>query len=277
MDLGGPQVLGPGRPDPQDRAAHRPGAGHGAGPAARAAVRHRVHRRARLPGLLERGGAPGPPGRRHPGRQHVLARPGHRRRQRERTGAGGARLQRSRRCRRPRRHRHAPPGRRPDPGPEEVIRAAQPEDVPDIYRLIRALAEYERSLPSVTGTEDDLRQALFGAQPAVFAHVAEHDGGVVGFALWFLNYSTWTGHHGIYLEDLFVDEAMRGHGYGKALLAELARVCVERGYQRLEWVVLDWNTPSIKFYQSLGAQPMDDWDIYRLSGPALRALGTPGS
>jgi GNAT superfamily N-acetyltransferase len=156
-----------------------------------------------------------------------------------------------------------------------VIRVARVEDVPAIYALIRALAEYERSLPSVTGTEDDLRQALFGAQPAVFAHVAEHEGRVAGFALWFLNYSTWTGHHGIYLEDLFVDEAVRGHGYGKALLAELARVCVERGYQRLEWVVLDWNAPSIAFYSSLGARPMDEWDIYRLSGPALQALGSP--
>ena len=155
-----------------------------------------------------------------------------------------------------------------------MIRAARVEDVPAIYRLIGALAEYERSLPSVTGTEDDLRQALFGAQPAVFAHVAEHDGGVVGFALWFLNYSTWTGQHGIYLEDLFVDKEIRGRGYGRALLAELARLCVERGYQRLEWVVLDWNAPSIKFYQSLGAQPMDEWDTYRLAGPALHALGS---
>lgn len=157
-----------------------------------------------------------------------------------------------------------------------MIRAAQPEDVPAIYRLIRALAEYERSLPSVTGTEDDLRQALFGDQAAVFAHVAEHGGRVAGFALWFLNYSTWTGRHGIYLEDLFVDQELRGRGYGKALLAQLARLCVERGYARLEWVVLDWNTPSIDFYKSLGAEPMDEWDIYRLSGPALRALGSAG-
>ena len=157
-----------------------------------------------------------------------------------------------------------------------MIRAAQPEDVPEIYRLIRALAEYERSLPSVTGSEDDLRRALFGLQPAVFAHVADHEGRVVGFALWFLNYSTWTGQHGIYLEDLYVDESMRGSGYGKALLTELARLCTERGYRRLEWVVLDWNTPSIEFYKSLGAQPMEEWDTFRLSGPALQALGTAG-
>ncbi|HEY0718529.1 MAG TPA: GNAT family N-acetyltransferase [Streptosporangiaceae bacterium] len=157
-----------------------------------------------------------------------------------------------------------------------MIRNAEPGDVPAVHRLIRALAAYERSLTSVTGTEDDLRQALFGPRPAVFAHVAEHEGQVAGFALWFLNYSTWTGRHGIYLEDLFVDPERRGQGYGKALLTELARLCVERGYQRLEWVVLDWNTPSIEFYKSLGAQPMDQWDIYRLSGPALRALGSDG-
>jgi GNAT superfamily N-acetyltransferase len=157
-----------------------------------------------------------------------------------------------------------------------VIRPAQPDDVPEIHRLIRALAEYERSLDSVTATEEDLRRALFGAQPAVFAHVAEHEGTVVGFALWFLNFSTWTGQHGIHLEDLFVGKELRGSGYGKALLTELARLCVERGYQRLEWVVLDWNTPSIEFYKSLGAQPMEEWDTFRLSGPALQALGTAG-
>jgi len=154
-----------------------------------------------------------------------------------------------------------------------MIRPATPQDVPQIHRLMRELAEYERSLDQVTATEDDLRRALFADQPAIFAHVAEHEGTVAGFALWFLNYSTWTGRHGIYLEDLYVDTELRGHGYGKALLTELARLCVERGYQRLEWVVLDWNAPSIKFYQSLGAQPMDEWDIYRLAGPALQALG----
>jgi GNAT superfamily N-acetyltransferase len=155
-----------------------------------------------------------------------------------------------------------------------MIRAAQPADVPDIYRLIRGLAEYERALGKVTATEQDLHQALFGDRPAVFAHVAEDAGRVVGFALWFLNFSTWTGRHGIYLEDLFVDKEMRGRGYGKALLTELARLCTERGYQRLEWVVLDWNTPSIEFYKSLSAQPMNEWDIFRLSGPALHALGS---
>jgi GNAT superfamily N-acetyltransferase len=155
-----------------------------------------------------------------------------------------------------------------------MVRAARPEDVPAIYRLIRELADYEHSLEKVTGTEEELRRSLFGADPAVYAHVATGgDGEVVGFALWFLNYSTWTGTHGIYLEDLFVEPGTRGRGHGKALLAELARICVERGYARLEWAVLDWNTPSIEFYQALGARAMDEWDTYRLTGPALTALG----
>ncbi len=156
-----------------------------------------------------------------------------------------------------------------------MIRAARVGDVPAIHRLIRALAEYEKSLDEVTATEQDLRHALFGPAPAVFAHVATGDDGVVaGFALWFLNYSTWTGTHGIYLEDLFVEPAARGRGHGKALLAELARLCAERGYARLEWAVLDWNTPSIEFYRAIGARAMDDWDNYRLSGPALARLGS---
>ena len=155
-----------------------------------------------------------------------------------------------------------------------MIRPARLADVPAIYQLIRDLAAYERAPPEVTGTLEDLQQSLFGPDPAVFAHVAEQDGEVAGFALWFLNYSTWTGTHGIYLEDLFVEAGVRGHGHGKALLAELARICVERGYERLEWAVLDWNTPSISFYRSIGARAMDEWEIYRLSGPALAALGS---
>lgn len=158
-----------------------------------------------------------------------------------------------------------------------MIRPARPGDVPAIHRLICELARYERSLDKVTATEEQLHRCLFCADPAVFAHVATGDDGTVaGFALWFLNYSTWTGTHGIYLEDLFVEPAVRGHGHGKALLAELARICVQRGYQRLEWAVLDWNTPSIDFYQAIGARGMDEWDIYRLSGPALAALGSAG-
>jgi GNAT superfamily N-acetyltransferase len=155
-----------------------------------------------------------------------------------------------------------------------MIRAARAADVPEIYRLVRELAEYEKSLSSVTATAGDLRRSLFGDSPAVFAHVATADDRIVGFALWFLNYSTWVGRHGIYLEDLYVEPGMRGRGYGKALLAELARICTDRGYGRLEWSVLNWNTPSIEFYKSIGAEPMDEWTVYRLAGPALRALGS---
>jgi GNAT superfamily N-acetyltransferase len=153
-----------------------------------------------------------------------------------------------------------------------VIRPARPGDVAQIQLLVRELADYERSLAEVTATEADLARALFGPAPAVFAHVAEHDGRVTGFALWFVNYSTWTGCHGIYLEDLYVTPAVRGLGYGRALLAELARICVERGYRRLEWWVLDWNSPAIGFYSALGAVAMDEWTVHRLTGPALRAL-----
>jgi GNAT superfamily N-acetyltransferase len=157
----------------------------------------------------------------------------------------------------------------PGPGP---IRPARPGDVAAIHRLVRELAEYEKSLDQVAATPGDLQRSLFGAQPAVFAHVAEHDGAVAGFALWFLNYSTWTGRPGIYLEDLYVTPALRGHGYGKALLAELARICADRGYARLEWSVLDWNAPALGFYASLGAAAMDEWTVHRLAGPALLAL-----
>jgi GNAT superfamily N-acetyltransferase len=159
-----------------------------------------------------------------------------------------------------------------------MIRPARPEDIPAIYQMIRDLADYERGLDEVTATEDDVRNALLAEHPAVFAHVAtEHDGAsgqdeIVGFALWFLNYSTWTGQHGIYLEDLYVKPEHRGGGHGKALLAELARICVERGYERLEWWVLDWNTPARGFYASLGALPMDEWTVHRLTGSALAAL-----
>jgi GNAT superfamily N-acetyltransferase len=153
-----------------------------------------------------------------------------------------------------------------------LIRPARDGDIPTIYRLICDLAEYERSLHHVGASEDDVRQSLMADQPAVFAHVAEHEGEVVGFVLWFLNFSTWEGKHGIYLEDLYVRPDMRGHGYGRALLTELAQVCVDRGYARLEWSVLDWNSPALGFYASLGAVPMDEWTVHRLTGPALSAL-----
>jgi GNAT superfamily N-acetyltransferase len=153
-----------------------------------------------------------------------------------------------------------------------VIRPARPGDVPVIYELIRDLADYERALSEVTGTEADLRRSLFGPAPAVFAHVADLDGQVVGFALWFLNYSTWRCQHGIYLEDLYVRPELRGRGLGRALLRELAALCVERGYGRLEWWVLDWNEPALDFYVSLGAVPMSEWTVHRLTGEALAEL-----
>ncbi|GAA0374274.1 GNAT family N-acetyltransferase [Streptomyces blastmyceticus] len=163
-----------------------------------------------------------------------------------------------------------------------MIRPATPDDVPVIHAMIRELAEYERALEDVKATEEQLREVLFGADPAVFALIAESDepvagGGIsagepVGFALWFRNFSTWTGTHGIYLEDLYVRPGARGAGHGKALLATLARICVDRGYQRFEWSVLDWNAPSIAFYKSLGAEPMDEWTVRRMSGEPLRTL-----
>ena len=160
-----------------------------------------------------------------------------------------------------------------------MIRPALAADIPAIHQMIRDLAEYERSLPEVTATEDDLRAALLGGpggQPSLFAHVAEEDSQVVGFALWYLSYSTWLGRHGIYLEDLYVRPERRGQGHGRALLAELARICVERGYGRLDWSVLDWNAPARRFYESLGAVSVDAWVIYRLTGPALHAVAGGG-
>jgi GNAT superfamily N-acetyltransferase len=153
------------------------------------------------------------------------------------------------------------------------IRQAITADVPGMLALIRELADYERSLDQVTATESDLHAALFAAEPAVFAHVAAADDGeVVGFALWFVNFSTWLGKHGIYLEDLYVTPAMRGTGIGKALLAELAAICARRGYGRLEWWVLDWNAPAISFYRSIGATAMSEWTVHRLTGAPLADL-----
>jgi GNAT superfamily N-acetyltransferase len=157
-----------------------------------------------------------------------------------------------------------------------MIRPARPQDVPTIHRLIRELADYEHELAQARATPGDLSAALFGPEPAVFAHVAEHEGSVVGFALWFRNYSTWTGQHGIYLEDLYVTPAVRGSGLGRALLAELARICVQRGYARLDWVVLDWNAPALAFYARLGADAIDGWRLQRLTGPPLEALAAAG-
>lgn len=155
-----------------------------------------------------------------------------------------------------------------------VLRPARPGDEPGILACIRELAEYEREPDAVETTEADLTAALFGEHPAVFAHVVERGGAVVGISVWFLSYSTWTGRHGIYLEDLYVRADQRGHGYGQALLRNLAAIAVERGYARVDWAVLDWNAPSIAFYRSLGAFPMDDWTGYRLTGDALVATAT---
>ena len=149
-----------------------------------------------------------------------------------------------------------------------MIRPATPGDVAAIGTLIRELAEYERAAESAVATDDDLRAALFGPDPAVFCHVAEADGEVVGFALWFRNFSTWLGRHGLYLEDLFVRPAYRGRGLGRALLETLVALARERGWGRVEWAVLDWNEPAQAFYRSFGARPMDEWTVWRLAGDA---------
>lgn len=154
------------------------------------------------------------------------------------------------------------------------IREAQPGDVADILRLIKDLAIYEKEPDEVVATEEQLRAALFNPQPHVFAHVIEVDKRIVGMAVWFLNYSTWQGTHGIYLEDLYVEPEYRGRGYGLAILKHLAKICVERGYGRFQWWVLDWNTPSIEFYKSQGAIAMDEWTVFRVSDEALTRLGS---
>jgi GNAT superfamily N-acetyltransferase len=153
------------------------------------------------------------------------------------------------------------------------IRPAVEADVPVILELIHELAVYEKEPDAVKTTAAQLHDALFGASPAVFAHVAEDDGGIQGFALWFRNFSTWEGVHGLYLEDLYVRPEARGTGYGKALLQTLARHAVDNGYARVEWAVLNWNEPSIGFYRSLGARPQDEWSTFRLTGQALQDFG----
>jgi GNAT superfamily N-acetyltransferase len=142
--------------------------------------------------------------------------------------------------------------------------------------MVHELAEFERSPQECTLTGEQLREALFGAQPALFGHIAIVDGEPVGFSLWFLNFSTWRGVHGIYLEDLYVRPAARGTGAGRAMLSTLAGICAERGYGRLDWWVLHWN-PARDFYHALGAVAMDEWVPYRLTGPALAALACAGT
>ncbi|MCZ2829610.1 GNAT family N-acetyltransferase [Modestobacter sp. VKM Ac-2986] len=150
------------------------------------------------------------------------------------------------------------------------VRPVRPDDVPAVCRLVRELAAYERAEHEALMTDGQLHTALFGDSPALFGHVAETpDGEVAGFALWFLTFSTWRGTHGIHLEDLFVSPAHRGTGLGRELLRTLAAECVDRGFARLEWSVLDWNTPSIEFYRAAGALPMDGWSVFRLTDDAL--------
>ncbi|MBO3663081.1 GNAT family N-acetyltransferase [Microbacterium stercoris] len=153
-----------------------------------------------------------------------------------------------------------------------ILRRAIPADVPGIFDRIVELAIYEREPDAVTSTPELLHASLFGENPNVFARVVESDGEVAGIAIWFLNYSTWTGRNGLYLEDLIVKETHRGRGYGLALMKALARECVEKGHTRFEWTVLDWNEPSIRFYRQLGAKGQDEWTVQRVDGEALAAL-----
>lgn len=155
-----------------------------------------------------------------------------------------------------------------------MIRPAEPRDVPEIAKLIRELADYERLTDEVTFDQAELHQHLFGPRPYAEVLIAEHDQtrAVIGFAFFFHNFSTFCGKPGIYLEDLFVRPQFRGQGYGKALLAALAKLAIERNCARLEWAVLNWNTPSIEFYRSLGAQPQTEWTVYRLTDAPLQKL-----
>ena len=152
------------------------------------------------------------------------------------------------------------------------IRRATIADCDAILALIRDLAAYERELEAVEATVETLAATLFGNQPTAYCDLVEVDGEIVGMAIWFLNFSTWQSKYGIYLEDLFVLPSHRGHGCGHALLKHLARTCVENGYGRFQWSVLDWNQPAIDFYLQLGAVAMDEWTVYRVSGDALTQL-----
>jgi GNAT superfamily N-acetyltransferase len=156
------------------------------------------------------------------------------------------------------------------------IRKAVPADSALIFALVCELAEYEKLIGEVDATERDIAEVLFAPNPRVFCDIAEWNGEPVGFAVWFLNFSTFRGRYGIYLEDFFVRPAHRNKGIGKALLKRLAAYCVKNDWARFEWAVLDWNAPSIAFYRSLGAELLGDWRICRLSGEALRRLGGKG-
>lgn len=153
-----------------------------------------------------------------------------------------------------------------------TIRAASVNDAEEILALIYELALYEKAPEEAKATKEQIIQSFFCDDPKVFCEIVEDNGEIAGCAIWFLNYSTWQGKHGIYLEDLFVRPQFRGRGHGKALLQHLASICEQRGYGRFQWWVLDWNEPAIEFYQSLGAVAMDEWTVYRVSGEALSKL-----
>ena len=153
------------------------------------------------------------------------------------------------------------------------IRPARRDEASIILQLIKDLAEYEKAPDEVKAGEKEIIETIFADNPKVFCDLVEVDGDIAGMAIWFLNYSTWQGKHGIYLEDLYVKPEYRGRGYGKALLQHLAGICNERGYGRFQWWVLDWNSPAIEFYRSLGAEAMSEWTVYRVSGLPLRRLG----
>jgi len=153
-----------------------------------------------------------------------------------------------------------------------MIHRARPGEAGLVMSLVRELAEYQKLHHEVEANEADIDAALFGDDPRVYCEIAEWEAEAAGFAVWFFNFSTFSGRTGIYLEDLFVRPALRGKGIGKALLMYLARQCVANGWSRLQWSVLDWNTPSIEFYKSIGAVVMEEWKLCRVSGPALAAL-----
>jgi GNAT superfamily N-acetyltransferase len=153
------------------------------------------------------------------------------------------------------------------------IRPARRDEVGIVLQLIHDLAVYEKAPNEVEATEKELLETIFSSDPKVFCDLVEVDGEIAGMAIWFLNYSTWQGKHGIYLEDLFIKPEYRGRGYGKALLKHLAKICEDKGYGRFQWWVLDWNSPAIEFYRSLGAVAMDEWTVYRVSGAPLKELG----
>jgi GNAT superfamily N-acetyltransferase len=153
------------------------------------------------------------------------------------------------------------------------IRPAKREEVGEVLQLIQDLATYEKAPDQVEASEDDLLNTIFVKDPRVFCDLVEVDGQIAGIAIWFLNYSTWQAKHGIYLEDLYIKPEFRARGYGKALLKHLAQICDKEGYGRLQWWVLDWNSPAIEFYKSFGAEAMDEWTVYRTSGQALKDLG----